>query len=146
MPQSIHTIHQHTHHFVHMPAYVYVSLEIHVYTYSFAHTHTHIYVYIHSCVLQCVAVRCSEVQRVAVCCHLLQCVLQCVAEYCSVLQRVAAYCSAISLTRGGTEREEKRAGETGRECEGVTERKRDREKEIETGKGGEGRKGKKGGK
>ena len=68
----------------------------------------------------------------------------CVAVCCSVLQRVAAYCSAISHTRGGTKREEKRAGETGRECEGVTERKRYREKEIETGKGGEGRKGKKG--
>jgi len=41
--------------------------------------------------LQCVAVRCSALQRVAACCS----VLQCVAVRCSVLQRVAVCCSVL---------------------------------------------------
>ena len=61
------------------------------------------------CVLQCVAVRCSLLQRVAVCCisstprlhprcHLLQSIEQieqCVAVCCSVLQCVAVCCSVL---------------------------------------------------
>jgi len=68
-------------------------------------------------VLQCAAVRCSVLQRGAVCCRVLQCVagngrtwhklaqerplavccsvLQCVAVPCSVLQCVAACCSVL---------------------------------------------------
>jgi len=52
-------------------------------------------------VLQCVAVCCSVLQCVAVCCSVLQCiavccsVLQCVAVCCSVLQCVAVCCSVL---------------------------------------------------
>jgi len=62
-------------------------------------------------------------QYVAVCGR----VLQCAAVCCSLLQRVAACCSAISHMWGGRER----AGETGRECEEMTDTKRDRGKKIE---------------
>jgi len=44
-----------------------------------------------TCVLQCVAVCCSGLPRVAACCS----VLQCVAVGCSVLQRVAVCCSML---------------------------------------------------
>jgi len=52
-------------------------------------------------VLQCVAVYCSVLQRIAVCCSVLQCaavycsVLQCIAVCCSVLQCVAVWCSVL---------------------------------------------------
>ena len=41
--------------------------------------------------VQCVAVCCSVLQRVVVCCS----VLQCVAVCCSVLQRVVVCCSVL---------------------------------------------------
>jgi len=74
---------------------------------------------VYYCVLQCVEMRRSVLQRVAVCCNesdvtdvaspddilvcysVLQCVvvccsvLQCVAVYCSVLQRVAVRCIVL---------------------------------------------------
>ena len=108
-----------------------------MYTRTYSHTLTHIYVYMHTCVLQCVAARRSEVQCVAVCCNVLHSVAQCctvlqlVEVCCSELQRVAACCSAISHMRGWEEREHKKVEETSRECEGVTNPKRDRAKETE---------------
>jgi len=83
-----------------------------------------------SSVLQCAAVCCSMLQRVAggndkelrlsygvaqvkclaVCCSVLQCVavccgvLQCVAVYCGVLQRVAVCCSVLQRVAGGNNR------------------------------------------
>jgi len=64
--------------------------------------------------LQCVAVRCSALQRVAACCSAVQCVavccgtlqrvsvccivLQCVAMRCSVLQCVAACVAGVTVT------------------------------------------------
>jgi len=47
------------------------------------------------CVLQCVAVCCSVLQRVAVCCS----VLQRVAACCSVLQRTAVCCRAFQCVK-----------------------------------------------
>jgi len=44
-------------------------------------------------VLQCVAVCCSVLQRVA------ECVAACVAACCSVLQSVAEYCGALQAPR-----------------------------------------------
>ena len=68
--------------------------------------------------LQCVAVCCSVLQRVVVCCSVLQCVevccsvlqrvvvcyslLQCVAVCCSVLQYVTACCSVLQSVAGYT--------------------------------------------
>jgi len=45
---------------------------------------------------RCVAVHCSALQCVAVCCSV-SCVLQCVAVCCSVLQCVAVCCSFASV-------------------------------------------------
>jgi len=111
MRESIHTIHNHTYHFVHMPKKVYVRIEIHVYKDRFTHTHTCVHTYMR------VAVCCSMLQCDAVRCSVLQCVPVC-SVCCSELQRVVV---PILHTRGGKGREQKRAGETGRECEGVTE-------------------------
>jgi len=68
-------------------------------------------------VLQCVAVYCSVLQHVAVCCSMLQCVadtgqmhdieavccsvLQCVAMCCSVLRCVAVCCSVSPADSSG---------------------------------------------
>ena len=53
------------------------------------------------CMSECVTVRCSVLECVAVCCGVLQCVavrcsvLQCVAVCCSVMQCVAVRCSVL---------------------------------------------------
>jgi len=116
----------HIHIYIHIYTYAYVHthIYIHIYTYAYIHMHIHIHIYLNHkwgksmvtlklilvsldvavccSVLQCVEVCCRNMFAVKLlvsvdsriglspcwCCNVLQCVLQCIAVRCSVWQHI----------------------------------------------------------